>query len=231
MIKLTELEIEKLHVFVKKHYVDFYDVELELVDHLASSIEEKLSNNSEITFEDALEIEFKKFGIMGFSSVVEEKTKHLNRYYRKLVWKAFLEYLKPPKILFLALLVYTFYIVFVAINNKELVVNIIVILLFITPFLLMIFKAKKVKKTKKETNKKWLFDNVIMQLGGIIHFINIGTYTPILFQDNLHWSTTANILFVGSFSIYVMILVISTQIVNPKLAKQFAKQYSDYILK
>jgi len=41
-MKLTESQIEQLFTFTQKHYVDWYDVQTELVDHLANGIEEYL---------------------------------------------------------------------------------------------------------------------------------------------------------------------------------------------
>ncbi|MDO5969467.1 hypothetical protein Q4Q35_06575 [Flavivirga aquimarina] len=39
MKRLTELQINKLYAFTKKRYVEWYDVQIELVDHLANGIE------------------------------------------------------------------------------------------------------------------------------------------------------------------------------------------------
>mgnify|MGYP000193300158 CR=1 FL=1 len=39
---ITEVQYESLFAFCRKHYVQYYDVQVELVDHLAEAIEEKL---------------------------------------------------------------------------------------------------------------------------------------------------------------------------------------------
>ncbi len=41
MRKITEQEINQIFDFTKKHYVEFYDVQVELVDHLANAIEDQ----------------------------------------------------------------------------------------------------------------------------------------------------------------------------------------------
>ena len=38
-MKLTETHIKELYTFTRQHYVYFYDVQTELVDHLANDIE------------------------------------------------------------------------------------------------------------------------------------------------------------------------------------------------
>lgn len=72
MRKITEQEIKLLFDFTKKHYVEFYDVQVELVDHLANAIEAQWEENPKLSFEDALQIEFKKFGIFGFTGLVKK---------------------------------------------------------------------------------------------------------------------------------------------------------------
>ena len=52
--KLTNEEIEGLFIFCRKRKVKYYDVQLELVDHLATSIEEIWRTQPEIPFQDAL---------------------------------------------------------------------------------------------------------------------------------------------------------------------------------
>ena len=39
---LNQIEIEQIEAFVKSKYVDFYDIQIELVDHLAWAIETEL---------------------------------------------------------------------------------------------------------------------------------------------------------------------------------------------
>ena len=39
-MELTEEQIHELYKFTKKHYVEHYDVQTELVDHLANDIEQ-----------------------------------------------------------------------------------------------------------------------------------------------------------------------------------------------
>ena len=78
-MKLTKSQIKQLYSFTKEHYVEWYDVQTELVDHLANGIEEQLEQNTNLTFKSALNSEFKKFGVMGFSEVVKQKTNALNK--------------------------------------------------------------------------------------------------------------------------------------------------------
>jgi len=96
-MKLTSEQIEKLYAFTRQHYVIYYDLQTELVDHLANAIEQQWQENPKISFEDALQNEFKKFGVFGFMEVVEKRQSALNKKYNKMVWlelKTFLAFQK-----------------------------------------------------------------------------------------------------------------------------------------
>ena len=80
MRKITEQEINQIFDFTKKHYVEHYDVQVELVDHLANAIEDQWKENPNILFEDALQTEFKKFGIFWFTGLVEQKQSELQKH-------------------------------------------------------------------------------------------------------------------------------------------------------
>jgi hypothetical protein len=53
-MKLTHSQIQYIHDFVKRKYVDYYDVQIELVDHIATAMEEKIELNPKLDFYTAL---------------------------------------------------------------------------------------------------------------------------------------------------------------------------------
>jgi hypothetical protein len=116
-MKLTEVQIEELYAFTRKKYVEYYDVQTELVDHLASSKKEKMSESSNINFETALQQVYAQFGIFGFSELVEKKGIQVAIKDRKLFRKSFYEYFKLPKILLLVMILMVSYKVFEISNN------------------------------------------------------------------------------------------------------------------
>jgi len=78
-MKLTKNQIDELYKFTRKHYVYHYDVQSELVDHLANDIEKIWEQTPNLSFEDAKNNSFKKFGIFGFMDVIEAKQKQMNK--------------------------------------------------------------------------------------------------------------------------------------------------------
>ena len=115
---ITTEETEKLFEFCREHFVYHYDLQVELVDHLASSIEEQWEKQPELTFEEALNITFKKFGIHGFSKIKEQKQKELGRKYSILLWKYLLQFYTWPKMLMTLAGTMVMFTLFRLINNR-----------------------------------------------------------------------------------------------------------------
>ncbi len=95
--QLTNDEIALLYRFVKQKYVRHKDVQFELVDHLASSIEEQRKTTPGISFEKALENEYAKFPITGFAKLVEAKSNALIKFWQKRIFQFMFKFISWPK--------------------------------------------------------------------------------------------------------------------------------------
>lgn len=115
--KLIEEEIDRLFDFCRKHYVPEYDLQIELVDHLASAIEDQWKINPNIPFPVARINSFEQFGIFGFSKIKEQKEKGLRRKYRSLLLKFTLEFYRLPKVLLTFALTILLYAIFRLVND------------------------------------------------------------------------------------------------------------------
>jgi hypothetical protein len=104
--QLSDEKIDKLFKFVESKCVQYKDVQHEIVDHLASSIEEKQKEDSSLSFERALNQVYGKFPITGFAQLVEEKSTALNKYWIRKFMNFMFSYLKLPKIIFAGFLIY-----------------------------------------------------------------------------------------------------------------------------
>lgn len=100
-MKLTEDQIKELYSFTRRRLVVHYDLQTELVDHLANGIEQQWLLDPTVSFKEALQIEFKKFGHFGFRNVLKRRKKAINGRYNKLLLTFYLEYFKFPKIILL----------------------------------------------------------------------------------------------------------------------------------
>jgi hypothetical protein len=95
---LSDPQVEQLFAFTLKKSVRYYDLQVELVDHLASSIEEEMADDSNLSFDQALQKVYNRFGIFGFAKVVQEREAALLRSNRKIWLKAAGQFFNIPKV-------------------------------------------------------------------------------------------------------------------------------------
>lgn len=98
-MKLNEKQVQELFRFTYKKGVRWYDLQCELVDHLALQIEAEISKDHHLSFEEAVKVIYKRFGIFGFSKIVQEKEVQVRKQGNKLWWKAFKNLFYWPNIL------------------------------------------------------------------------------------------------------------------------------------
>lgn len=227
-MKITTEQIDRLYQFTRQHYVEWYDLQTELVDHLANSIEMQWQQNPKISFEDALQIEFKKFGIFGFMDVVEKRQATLNKKYNKIVWERFKEFFTVPKILIslfsflLLFFIFRFYI-----YSK--VTILICFFVILTSFWMGLFRqSRNQKKRNKKTGKKWLFKEIIFGHGSAAGL----SYIPIQIVLNIDFNDNLGILKATFFSLLIVSMALGEYIILviiPSKAEQYLKEtYPEY---
>ena len=106
---VTNEETKKLFEFCSEHSAPFYDLQVELVDHLALSIEEQWEKWPELSFESALKIAYEKFGKKGFKNISKTRQKELNKQYTRLHFQFFYRFFRWPQIVLTLLLTYTLF--------------------------------------------------------------------------------------------------------------------------
>lgn len=101
---LTPDQIQSLFTFCERHSVKYYDVQVELVDHLVNAVEIEMRADPVLTFEKAVEKIYRSFGYGGFEPLVNEKEKMAEKQIKRLFWKLFKSHFGWPKVLFFLLL-------------------------------------------------------------------------------------------------------------------------------
>jgi len=150
---ITTEETKKLFEFCRNHYVNHYDVQIELVDHLASAIEEKWESNPELSFNDALKNTFKKFGIYGFSKIKKQKRIELKRKYNRLLWSFFTEFYRWPRLVMTIVFTFGLFILFQLVEN-----SLIIFYAYLSSLIIFVFIyfLKWDRRFKIKTRKKFL---------------------------------------------------------------------------
>lgn len=229
---ITTEETEKLFEFCRKHYVAHYDLQVELVDHLATSIEEKWCENPQITFDAALLDTFKKFGISGFSKIKTQKQKELARKYNLLILKYLIDFFSWPKIIITAALTLVLATIFSVIENDNWVLA--AIFLSITLFVLYhyLFVFPKNYKKALVNDKKFL---LLEQLGRgqVLSFalVQLMVQSPALFRI-FNFDALQNTL--GNFGVSLLIVVLCIILygemffVPVKIKEHFSEQFPEF---
>ena len=228
-MELSQNQIQDLYNFTKKHFVEWYDLQTELVDHLANDIETILQENPHLSFKEARDLAFKKFGAFGFMEIVEQKTKQLNKKYWKLVIHELKAFFTIPKIAISLSLMFGLYTLLYHFKINRNIFLSMVLLLSVLP-LYYIFKYRKaLKKKVKKTGKKYLFEEYIFNLGGIVAVF--GFPLQILLQiKNIHHPQVA--LWLSIFLIiYGLIMHIVAFILPKKIPQIIAKEHPEYAIK
>ena len=228
-MKLTSEQIERLYLFTRQHYVEWYDLQSELVDHMANAIEAQWQEHPKLSFEEALQKEFKKFGVFGFMDVVEKRQAALNKKYNGIIWKHFKAFFTIPKIILTATLVaVTFALLNVSLYKSEVVLGAfgIIILSF---YGAIIYFTNKNKKPNSATHKKWLLKEIILGRSSICGLIYLPIHI-ILRSDKLMEHTLG--VFGISFLLVSMLLIEYIMVIEiPKKAEAYLKEtYPEYAL-
>ncbi len=180
-MKLSAEQIERLYQFTRQHYVEYYDLQTELVDHLANAIEEQWQQSPKLSFEEALQIEFKKFGVFGFMDVVEKRQSTLNKKYSKIVWNELKEFFTIPKIIGTFLAIGIVFYLLKQLQGDFWIVQSLFFILIISYFVGMMILMRRNKRRNKQNGKKWLLKEIIFGYSSSAGLINL----PIQFAIHL----------------------------------------------
>ena len=232
-MKLTSQQIDHLFTFTRQHYVEWYDLQSELVDHIANAIETQWQENPNRSFDEALQLEFKKFGVFGFMDVVEKRQAVLGKKYNGLVWQHFKDFFGIPKIILtIAMTLVLYSILKISAYSAWIFVGHYLIVVGFTFYEL--FRNNKIKKRKTQTQeKRWLFEEIINQYGsfsGVVIFpfniiVQIFNRSE-KYLGNDYWTIGLSFLLV----VLTLMLFIIFKIIPSKAKQYLEATYPEYKL-
>ncbi len=226
-MKLSAEQIERLYQFTRQHYVEYYDLQTELVDHLANAIEEQWQKNPKLSFEEALQIEFKKFGVFGFMNVVEQRQSALNKKYNRMVLKELKTFFSVPKVIGTISSVGIVFYLLRYFQESLFVVQTLFFFLIISYFIGISILLRRNKIRRKQNGKKWLLKEIIYGYSSIAGLINIPIQFAIHIDDAKYNDgfliLISFLLIVLALTEYIMLVLI------PSKAEDFLKEtYPEY---
>ena len=231
MKKVSKQQIDRLYEFTRQHYVEYYDVQTELVDHLANAIEKHWEENPNQDFEDVLQQEFKKFGIFGFNDVVEERPIAMQKRYRKIILKEVKTFLKLPKVLVSILLGWC---CFFVLSTFSFGLIFLLSFCFLSILIMQIYSGVKLSRLKKaieaKRKKKFLLEETVLRSGsiGTSLFFPFYLFNGLDILDssvNLNFEIQLVISFI--FTLEFLIIYISTFVIPAKKEEILKKTYPE----
>lgn len=232
-MKLSESQIQELYSFTVKHYVLHYDLQTELVDHLANGIEEQWAKNPEISFKNALLKEFRKFGVGGFEKVIRKRKMTMEKRYWRLIFRFYKDFFRFPRIVLTIGLVFLLTTVF-KLTAHDYKYDLFLTGMFIIILVSMVELLKNRKHNELERTgyeKKWMLKDQIYSFGNIVNALNcIPIVMNIPMIRNLFPMNSLWIDIVFAIILVAMILLTYTSLVIlPKKAEELlAETYPEY---
>ena len=234
-MKINDSQLAQLYTFTQKHFVEWYDLQMELVDHLAHGIEAQWKENPSLSFEDVLQKEFKKFGVFGFMDVVEERQKSLSKKYSRLIWKHVRAFFKIPRIfLLLVSSILVFYLLRLLTLSADYFIAAVFTVCLGYLVVLTVSNYRNRKRAQERGEKKWLFKDIMMQQGagfGLallpVHFFNF-----ILPNTESFATLNEYVLAVISFLFVLVCIMVYVMLVEiPQRAEEYLQEtYPEYQL-
>lgn len=98
-MKLTQQQIEYIRTFIKQRGFTAMDLQLEIIDHVACRIEEKMGKNPALSFEAALQQTHAEFGVLGFGQLEAAMVSSLRKKYFRQIQLELKRWLSFPGVL------------------------------------------------------------------------------------------------------------------------------------
>jgi hypothetical protein len=108
-MKLTTEQVDAVFDYVASHDIKWYELQIELTDHLVSIMEEMWKQDTKLSFHQVKYQAEERFGRNYFKEIEAERRKILQKQFNHNQRKMVLEYLKFPKIALSMLMVFVVY--------------------------------------------------------------------------------------------------------------------------
>ena len=229
-MKLTESQIQDLYAFTRQHFVEHYDLQTELVDHLANDIEEQWQNQPKLSFEDAKNKAFKKFGIFGFMDAIDQKAKAMNKRYMRYIWTELKKWFELPQIISTIGLFLLFYLAF---STEFVAIASVVLYVLIASWVMYktIQLNRQFRRRKEISKKKWMLEEMIYKQAGATSLIFLSQiYNMFIISDEFLTNIYAVLGLSLAFTALVLINYISFELIPNKAEKLLNETYPEFSL-
>ncbi|MGO4820103.1 MULTISPECIES: hypothetical protein [unclassified Flavobacterium] len=219
-MKLTNQQINYVENYINSKDIKWYELQVELTDHMINSMEEFWKADPELTFHQVKHYAEERFGRNGFKAIEEERTQILKKESRRMQWKMIADYLKFPKIFASALTLIIFYkssfyfdkpVKFIALLYGF-------FLALYIPAIYSYFKNRKIK------GKRFLQIEISSPIALGLGFLNFGISLTNLFKEWIEQYDVLRLVFCAVLVLGILFLVTGKQIYERSVSN-IKKQY------
>ena len=223
-MKLSQSQIQYLDNYVQKSGIKWFDLKIELTDHMIGKTEEILTRIPDLDFEEAVKKAKLTFGSKGFRPIILEKTKQIERQFYKDVFMHFKSFFTIPKIIITVLITLFLFGLYPRLMDKDLFFTSLIGVLFICAILFFFnaYKRKKLKNNLSLTLSHMLqFSTLINSIAIFLHF----AYS--IFKNDLVKGN--NYVFFISIWLVMFLIALSIENVSKKIYANQKRMYYKYL--
>lgn len=217
---LSDEQILELYAYCNRKSIGYYDLQVEIVDHMANAIKEKMLANPAMEFKQALEEVHISFGSFGLREIVAEKSKAMQRRYGKMRRQIFGSYFTLPRITFTLLLVV------VGISFERVLPNFLLpyVLIMMGGVLIYLFIRQELMKRKfkkKQLHKLLMTDPQFFDYS-FLPLILMFQFGSKFFRNGIFHITDADSIHIVEyyFAVFVFVLYIILTLVRKEMLMQ-----------
>jgi hypothetical protein len=218
-MKLSPSQIEYVTHYIASKDIKWYELQMELTDHLVMEMEQIWEQNPELSFQQVKAQAERTFGRNGFKEIEKERTQILRYQYKTQNLKMMVEYLKFPKIIGSILLGFLVYQGSFYFEKPHKYIGV----LFVMLFLFLIPMAYQWLKNRKIDDKRFLeceFPNAPV----LLVFPQLGMYLSNIFKVQIQQNHLLLIPFICLWVLGVLSCVTAIYL-NNKIVARIKKQY------
>jgi hypothetical protein len=224
--KLTEEQINDLFEFCRKRKIKEYEIQIELVDHLATSIESQWEQHDDLSFSDALLQTQNDFGKKGFKTIVKSKNRMVRRKYNLLFFRYLLSFFKLPRIILTFSLTAILFIIIQRFDSNNFIERWLPSLNFLAIILMFFYFPKKLPKIREGIS--FLLINYFLQLR-VTAIIVVQYFLTSRHYFEPYQSVWYDLLFSFLF-VFVLIIEYTLLFYMPKLLKKdFIREFPQFV--
>ena len=220
MMKLTNQQINYVENYIISKDIKWYELQVELTDHMINSMEEFWKADPELTFHQVKHYAEERFGRNGFKAIEEERTQILRKEFRRMQRRMIADYLKFPKIFVSALALIVVYKSSLYFDKPVKFIAMLYIFLLVAyiPSFYSYFRNRKIK------GKRFLQIEISNPMVLGFGFVNVGINVANVFKEYIEHYNILKFIYCAVFILGVLALITGRKIYEKSLAN-IKKQY------